>query len=96
MALAHLDLQPTQAHEISLPLDPDLISELNAWRLARIPVQSPTEAIVSLIRIGLDVSKGATGPAPRPAPTPEASSADPVVAALISHFQHVLGQTKSR
>jgi len=34
-------------------IDPDLIAAMNRWRLAQWPIQSPVQAILSLIQLGL-------------------------------------------
>jgi hypothetical protein len=84
MAIGFLREQPYQAHEFALSIDPHLISKMNKWRLAQVPVQTPDEAIISLIRLGLSVPQWAD----------METGKDAQIAMLVAQFRSFLTRTQ--
>jgi len=84
MSLAFLPEQPQQPTEILVSIDPELIVAMNRWRLAQTPVQTPNEAIISLIRRGLE-AEGQLASAARQAE-------DPQFAAMVQALREAAGR----
>lgn len=87
MTYALSSQQPPQPAEFSLSIDADLIDAMNRWRRDQMPVLSPNDAILALIRRALTESGYYRGPARGRELT------DPKFDALVAMFREAAERT---